>query len=477
MVDVVLVVTAVVMTLMILLASVYLLVYFQHEDDKNVAWAPKIAVVLSLTLTATSVLLLPLDVANQKSNGQMPMQLLYQILYVASIVMATAVVPFLIFYYEAWDPEKPNGRLRAALCYETITCIVTAILLAIMWLFLGFADIPVTEFVFNGTLLDAADNDLFDCGLPTGCPAPLETEFRISVTPVVYVMAMASFVGWFLFTLFGGIGLAALPVDLILAYKSRPMGIDLVEFTKQKSLINARATKLAEVGHQLGSDAHRARKGRQRVKFNKFKQAVYFLERDWDKVQLAYKARGGQPIRYALLTFLGVVALLLSLFWAIHLILFNLVRPPPTNFLNSYFEILDGVFPLFGTISYGVFSFYLLLCVIKGCIKFGLRCFCIAIHPMVLGKTLMNSFLFNVWMLLVTSFAVVQLCATTFGAYARFTTADNIFGLQAENLIFLRYFYRNDAFIYALLVIAGLSSCVLGLYPREQRQFESEDDT
>jgi LMBR1 domain-containing protein 1 len=78
-------------------------------------------------------------------------------------------------------------------------------------------------------------------------------------------------------------------------------------------------------------------------------------------------------------------------------------------------------------------------------------------------------------MLLVTSFAVVQLCSTTFGAYARLTAADSIFGMQAENLIFIRYFYRNDAFVYALIVIAALSGCVLGIWPRERRQYEVPD--
>jgi LMBR1 domain-containing protein 1 len=44
---------------------------------------------------------------------------------------------------------------------------------------------------------------------------------------------------------------------------------------------------------------------------------------------------------------------------------------------------LDNAFGLFGTIAYGVFAFYLLLCVIKGNFKFGLRVpFLFEIHPM-----------------------------------------------------------------------------------------------
>lgn len=44
---------------------------------------------------------------------------------------------------------------------------------------------------------------------------------------------------------------------------------------------------------------------------------------------------------------------------------------------------MDNVFPLFGTIAYGIVSFYLLWCVVKGNFKFGLRIpLLMTIHPM-----------------------------------------------------------------------------------------------
>ncbi len=45
MVDVVLVVTSVIFGILILIASVYFVVHFQHPDDTNVAWFPKIVTV------------------------------------------------------------------------------------------------------------------------------------------------------------------------------------------------------------------------------------------------------------------------------------------------------------------------------------------------------------------------------------------------------------------------------------------------
>ncbi len=45
MVDVVLIVTSVIFAILILIASVYFVVYFQHPDDTNVALFPKIITV------------------------------------------------------------------------------------------------------------------------------------------------------------------------------------------------------------------------------------------------------------------------------------------------------------------------------------------------------------------------------------------------------------------------------------------------
>jgi LMBR1 domain-containing protein 1 len=52
--------------LLLLVASVYFLVQYQHPDDKNEAWLPKLTVLLGLVLSGATVLLLPLDVANNE---------------------------------------------------------------------------------------------------------------------------------------------------------------------------------------------------------------------------------------------------------------------------------------------------------------------------------------------------------------------------------------------------------------------------
>jgi hypothetical protein len=51
---------------LLLVASVYFLVQYQHPDDRNEAWFPKLTVLLGLVLSGATVLLLPLDVANNE---------------------------------------------------------------------------------------------------------------------------------------------------------------------------------------------------------------------------------------------------------------------------------------------------------------------------------------------------------------------------------------------------------------------------
>ena len=66
-----------------------------------------------------------------------------------------------------------------------------------------------------------------------------------------YLAAFFSWVGWFLFVLWGGIGLACLPIDLILAYVYRPVPMDAREIAEYKLQIQKRVAELIDVGGQL----------------------------------------------------------------------------------------------------------------------------------------------------------------------------------------------------------------------------------
>lgn len=470
MVNIFLIIVIIVMAIMLLLGSFYVLVYFQSEEDKNTAYAPKVAVVLGFTLAALFVLMLPLDVANRMSDGGLDMSVMWQVMYIAVAVMCIAVIPYLMFYYESEDPESTNWQCWTAIKYEFVALLIVTVVFVLMWLFLGYADVPVNEYQWNSTLLSATaplDCDACDVSGELG-------HVRISVTPIIYLVALVAFVGWFLFICFAGVGFAALPLDLIFSFVHRPVPIDLQVYAQQKALLNERASKLLEVGQSLGMEAHRAHGRKSTKKYNKFKQAVYFLEKDWDKVKVAYKDRGGNPLLHGFRLLLGVVSAILTICWFVHLVLYKYINPPASQFLNGLFDSLDSVFPLFGVVAYGLFSFYLLFCVLKGNMKVGLRFFWIPIHPMRIGATLMNSMLFNVWLLLLCSFSVVQFCFEAFSSYARLTAVDMQLGVEVHYMAYLGWFYQKNVFLYILTAITLLSCIVLSIRPQDKPALDIE---
>ncbi|KAK1265735.1 LIMR family protein [Acorus gramineus] len=69
----------------------------------------------------------------------------------------------------------------------------------------------------------------------------------------------------------------------------------------------------------------------------------------------------------------------------------------------------------------------------------------------------MNSFLFNVGLILLCSISVIQFCATTFGYYAQATAAQEIFGHTLESLRGIKYLYKYNLFQYAFVILAGVA--------------------
>lgn len=94
----------------------------------------------------------------------------------------------------------------------------------------------------------------------------------------------------------------------------------------------------------------------------------------------------------------------------------------------------NDVFPLFGTLLFGLFAFYLQLAVVKGNFKFGLNLLLFRVHPMRPGATLMSSFLFNVALILLATTATIQFCAAAFQLYADGTAVLDIFGNQLTSI-------------------------------------------
>lgn len=79
----------------------------------------------------------------------------------------------------------------------------------------------------------------------------------------------------------------------------------------------------------------------------------------------------------------------------------------------------------------------------------------------------MNSFLFNIMLVLIASVSVTQFCSTAFQDYASMTDIDLIFSTQVKYLKFFSYFFKNKVFEYSFIGIIGLSTLYLLCRPSD----------
>lgn len=169
----------------------------------------------------------------------------------------------------------------------------------------------------------------------------------------------------------------------------------------------------------------RRRQRRLIVNFRRFKQSVFVLETEFDRLEIAMKHRGENPVISLTKLFVGMIFGLTSMLWIMHILLYIMLRPnndkyPVTTFLNEWLIDLEdqGLFVLAACL-YAGFTIYLMFCVVKGCLKIGMRAFCLfEIHPMKAGATPLNSMLFNCIMVLFSTCAIIQFSMMSFKEYA-----------------------------------------------------------
>lgn len=129
---------------------------------------------------------------------------------------------------------------------------------------------------------------------------------------------------------------------------------------------------------------------------------------------------------------------------------------PLIPFLNEMLVGLENVKAGFlSTFLYAYFILYLVWAVVKGNIKFGIRIpMIVRFYPMKPNETWMNSFLFNIIMILLASVGITQLATSCFTTYTRNTAIYNMFGIQVNYMRFYRYLYQHKVFGIAFVIWA-----------------------
>jgi len=526
------IVLAVFFTAILLLCFYYLLVHYQHPDDKNSSYFAKMVVLFGLTLAGVTVLGFPLDIMNKagyvgcdsfdpKFCIGLDMQLFWNIIFWAIPIWIFVLIPFSTFYYEADDEDflavmvgatpsrlKPRSKFVQALCSLAVVLIIVILIFGLTYLFFKDTKIPVeiykqqrltnldsvkgskneSEFILSD--IRSFRNDNTTLSPPENSSESEDITLRISFS--TFFAGLMAWVGWFFFAIFGGVGLPALPLDLILGFINRPRYMNPEESSEAKAGIQKRINEMVEAGEQL--KRFREESGRlddsglssgvegvfnslkdsrsDRKTLREFKAAVFLLEKDVSDFTSASSASEKyNPLLPWIGLFAGVFSSVISLAWICHIAVFLLPPTPISPFLNAF---LMNIPTEIGIIIVSIFTFYLLLCAIKGCFKFGLRFLCMAIHPMEHGKTYMSSFMFNVALILICCLPVIQFCTQAFSIYAQFSTARQLFGVQIENLLFFSFFWRQKIFIYAMFAIMIVTVIWLILLKATKRERNNE---
>ncbi|GFP94361.1 limr family protein at5g01460 [Phtheirospermum japonicum] len=488
-----LVIVAIIVCVLVFIFNVYLLVNYQHPDDANQAYFPKFVVVLGLSVAAISILMLPADVANRQActhaiyNGAcdltLPMKDLWLAIYIVDAILVFFVIPFAMFYYEGDQDKTVGKRMKSALLWVIVTAVVCALVLGILYGIVGKVDFTVRHLSSSTAPFPSSwdfssgqqciGNGAGQCSAYSA-NASSETTWTMRSTFPEYIVALATIVGSVLFTIFGGVGIACLPLGLIFSFVRRPKAvITRSQYIKEATELAKKARdlkKAADALHQEERSGGKGRKWRKNVK--SVEKEVLLLEEDVKALEEMYP-QGEQAetawamtvLGYIAKLVLGVLGLIVSVAWIAHIVIYLLIDPPLSPFLNDVFIKLDDIWGnqenficgLLGTAAFAFFCFYLLLAVIAGAMMLGLKLVFITIHPMKWGATLMNSFLFNVGLILLCSISVIQFCATAFAYYAQATAAQEIFGHTLQSLRGIKYLYKYNVFQIVFIVLAGLT--------------------
>ena len=486
MVDWLTLIVVIILIIALLITNIYILVYFCHPDDRGscVGWVLKIIVIIGLTLSWIQVLLLPLDVSNNRTfGGGLNMRIFWYIIYIITIVYILIISPISSSYYESDDSWSCKEKITHSLCWFLIYFIFFILITIILYATIGKADIPINSIICDYASA-SSQNSFSPLEININKCEEYDTSIKIKVNIIIYAIAVLVFVSWILFALFGGIGLAAVPIDLFCAFRNRPRHMRSIEVERRKKILMENVESLRNLGNEVkvleskGDHKRFIFSSKRRNYNNKLSQfrAGYKLIDDEYKIVNAEKEARKQGncviVLYYLLIPLGIIATLFTLIWLLQFILSYFYRKngrPGVSFLaRMYIFFNDHDIAFLSFIIFSLLSLYLLFCVIKGNFKFGIRLLCCwQIFPMKKNGTYMNTFLFNVTLILLASCSITQFCSDCLEDYVAFTDINMIFNVQIRYLKFFRIFYKNHIFQYIMLAIFLISLIYLLLRPSD----------
>ena len=155
-----------------------------------------------------------------------------------------------------------------------------------------------------------------------------DTVLSIDVSLPIFAIGLLSFISWFFFVIFGGIGLPALPLDLIYDFMTRPKKIPHNEIELAKSKLASDADSLYDLG-KTAQDLEEAgvkKKpfyNKDKRKYNdimkKLNAGVLMLDKKHNIIKLQKELNDSWVLHYYIGLFLGIIFIFITLAWFIHM--------------------------------------------------------------------------------------------------------------------------------------------------------------
>lgn len=490
MIDAFLVIVVLILMAILCIVNLYILAHYSHPLESKFGGSifAKIIVIVGLLMAETMILLLPLDVSNVHEGGNLDMKGFWYTMTMTSAVFIFLILPIAYFYYET-EGDELKSRIWHAVKMEFFLLLISSILLFVSYALLSKANIPIDNIscdmsttIDNGVLMNLTTETLSeDCGGGSD-------TFTVEISFAVYFICFLAFIGWWIFVLFVGVGLSALPMDMINSFRNRPRRIDQGEFNRRRTRLLQHVQNLRKDGKHLESikdsvDKDTGLKGWKNRRFfnrdlTKFEARCLIAEREFVKLERISKISKVEPYWYVFKLILGIVLFLLTIVFIVHIFVWVLVRPggnPKHPFFNNMLEgMRKGHVQFLSTAVFAGIAVYLLLATIKGNIKFGLRFFCVTFYPIRPNETFLSAFLFNTWLINIWTFSLLEFLTQNFSMYARFTDAYKIFMIQVENMWFYKWFWTSEFFIWVLIVWIVIAFFYLIFKPTERLSFEDQ---
>lgn len=454
-----------------LVVSTYVFVFFCHPLDKDFpgVWIFRGYIIIGLTFAFMLIFMIPVDFLSTYKERNLSwgfnfnMQDIWIMLCVLTLVFYFLNMT-LSSYYKEKSAEGILDRIIAAVKWLGIVIVVFGAIAALVYFFLG-------NIVFNKKMTQKGITTFMLSEDTAATLTTNSTNRNISystgasfilclMTPLVMISSIA-------FSIYGGMGLALYPMELIGNYLDKPSRPNAEEHVLAKKILLQTSDNLIEkagVAYRLRREMDLtpiANPVEKKMKLQVIFEKVNELKKDLmdlDEVFQIFKLEDNivdvNPLTYLVSLILGIVFGLFALVIILHTVLS----------IKGFYVILESIFLFLANLSSILSLFIFLILVIflgiaitKGSLKLSSLLGAIFdVAPFKINQTWTDSFLLNNSVLLLSFIGMIVYFMQNCPQYFRFLASNFIFGIIC-NISLVNFLFRYNITSYIMILFCVLA--------------------